>query len=161
MVAELRPGSRNTIAMSTYQLEKSSVTERSFDLIHQLVLNKASIMSRNSSTWTSSYKGKNKYWTASDQHESGWWILTKQVMEAFNPFPRRTDTAGILQKCYNFMVLRLQILYFNTDAHSTVSVVTHASADHSQCSQTAVTVNMISTFHFWMPPSQIDCSWKS
>lgn len=50
LVAELRPGSRNTIAMSTYQLEKSSVTEHSFDLIHQLVLNKASIMLTNSST---------------------------------------------------------------------------------------------------------------
>jgi len=38
--------------MSIYQLEKSSVTEHRFDLIHQLVLNKASIMSINSSTWT-------------------------------------------------------------------------------------------------------------
>ena len=53
LVAELRSGSRNTIAMSGYQLEKSSVTEHSFDLIHQLALNKASIMSTNSSTWTS------------------------------------------------------------------------------------------------------------
>jgi hypothetical protein len=47
--------------------------------------------------------------------------------------------------------------YFNTDAYSAVSVVTHASADHSQCSQTAgsdqtaVTGNMISTFHCLAP----------
>jgi len=50
LVGELRPGSRNAIAMSVYQLEKSSVTEHSFDLIHQLVLNK--LMSINSCTWT-------------------------------------------------------------------------------------------------------------
>jgi len=67
--------------------------------------------------------------------------------------PRRKDTTGILQKCYNFILLRLQIHYFNTDAHIAVSLVTHASADHSQCcqtagsDQTAITVHMISTFH--------------
>jgi hypothetical protein len=77
----------------------------------------------------------------------------KQIMEASDPFPRRKDTTGILQKCYNFTLLRLQIPYFNTDAHSAVPVVTHASADHSQCcqragsDQAAVTVHMISAFH--------------
>jgi hypothetical protein len=74
-------------------------------------------------------------------------------MEGSDPFPRRKDTAGILQKCYNFTLLRLQICYFNTDAHSAVSVVIHASDDHSQfcqtvgSDQTALTVHMISTFH--------------